>query len=135
MWQFDRLHTLMPHAIHPGNSLPQTVILLWRRMVYFAVFHYDSFFRQKRYLFNVINSFIHQWLYSPLLDIGPFFTFVIIFMRALGLLGRVISPSQGRYFFSFSFFNLHRGGWSPNWPFTGLLYLPRVIVRMENLVE
>jgi hypothetical protein len=33
------------------------------------------------------------------------------------------------------------GGWSPNWvhsarrPFTGLLYLPRVIERMENLVE
>jgi hypothetical protein len=33
------------------------------------------------------------------------------------------------------------GGWSPNWvhlarrPLTGLLYLPRVIVRMENLVE
>jgi hypothetical protein len=38
-------------------------------------------------------------------------------------------------------FNLHNGGWSPNWvhsarrPLTGLLYLPRVIVRMENLVE
>jgi DNA-directed RNA polymerase len=37
--------------------------------------------------------------------------------------------------------NLHSGGWSPNWvhsahrPFTGLLYLPRVIVRMEKLVE
>jgi hypothetical protein len=35
----------------------------------------------------------------------------------------------------------HSGGWSPNWvhsarrPFTGLLYLPRVIVRMENLME
>jgi hypothetical protein len=33
------------------------------------------------------------------------------------------------------------GGWSPNWvhsarrPLTGLLYLPRVIVRMEKLVE
>jgi hypothetical protein len=33
------------------------------------------------------------------------------------------------------------GGWSPNWvhsarqPFTGLLYLPQVIVRMENSVE
>jgi hypothetical protein len=33
------------------------------------------------------------------------------------------------------------GGWSPNWvhsarrPLTGLLYLPRVIVRMQNLVE
>jgi hypothetical protein len=40
-----------------------------------------------------------------------------------------------------AFFNLHTGGWSPNWvhstrrPLNGLLYLPRVIVRMENLVE
>jgi hypothetical protein len=39
------------------------------------------------------------------------------------------------------FFNLLCGGWSPNWvhsarrPLTGLLYLPRVIVRMVNLVE
>jgi hypothetical protein len=39
------------------------------------------------------------------------------------------------------FFKLHSGGWSPNWvhsarrPLTGLLYLPWVIVRMENLVE
>jgi hypothetical protein len=39
------------------------------------------------------------------------------------------------------FLNLHSGGWSPNWvhsarrPLTGLLYLPWVIVRMENLVE
>jgi hypothetical protein len=40
------------------------------------------------------------------------------------------------------FFNLHSEGWSPNWvhsarrPFIlALLYLPRVIVRMENLVE
>jgi hypothetical protein len=37
--------------------------------------------------------------------------------------------------------DLHSGGWSPNWvhsarrPLTGLLYLPRVIVRMEKLVE
>jgi hypothetical protein len=42
---------------------------------------------------------------------------------------------------NFFFLNLHSRGWSPNWvhsarrPFTGLLYLPRVIVRMENLVE
>jgi hypothetical protein len=41
----------------------------------------------------------------------------------------------GYYFSSF------RSMWSPNWvhsacrPLTGLLYLPRVIVRMENLVE
>jgi hypothetical protein len=47
------------------------------------------------------------------------------------------------YFFLFFIFfcNSHSGEWSPNWvysahrPFTGLLYLPRVIVRMQNLVE
>jgi hypothetical protein len=41
----------------------------------------------------------------------------------------------------YSFFNLHSGGWSLNWvhsarrPLTGLLYLPRVIVKMKNLME
>jgi hypothetical protein len=39
------------------------------------------------------------------------------------------------------FINSHSGGWSLNWvqsvrrPLIGLLYLPRVIVRMENLVK
>jgi hypothetical protein len=39
------------------------------------------------------------------------------------------------------FFNLRSGVWSPNWvhsarrPLTGLLYLPRMIVRMENSME
>jgi hypothetical protein len=39
------------------------------------------------------------------------------------------------------FFNSHSGGWSLNWvhsarrPLNGLLYLPRVIMMMENLVE
>jgi hypothetical protein len=39
------------------------------------------------------------------------------------------------------FLNSHNGGWSPNWvhsahrPLNGLLYLPRVIMMMENLVE
>jgi hypothetical protein len=43
--------------------------------------------------------------------------------------------------FTHFFFNLYSGGWSTNWvhwalrPLTGLLYLPRVIVRMENLME
>jgi hypothetical protein len=38
------------------------------------------------------------------------------------------------------FFNSHSGGWSPNWvhsarrPLNGLLYPPRVIMMMENLV-
>jgi hypothetical protein len=51
------------------------------------------------------------------------------YIKLLGLIRSII------------FFNLHSGGWSLNWvhsarrPLTGLLYLPRVIVRMENLVE
>jgi hypothetical protein len=42
---------------------------------------------------------------------------------------------------NYFFFNSHSGGWSPNWvhsarrPLNGLLYLPRVIMMMENLVE
>jgi hypothetical protein len=42
---------------------------------------------------------------------------------------------------NFHFFCLHSGGWSPYWvhsarrPLNGLLYLPRVIMMMENLVE
>jgi hypothetical protein len=42
-------------------------------------------------------SFIHQWLYSPLLGPGLFFSFVIFFTQLIGLLGRVVSPSPGRY--------------------------------------
>jgi hypothetical protein len=39
------------------------------------------------------------------------------------------------------FFYSHSGGWSPNWvhsarrPLNGLLYLPRVIMMIESLVE
>jgi hypothetical protein len=44
-----------------------------------------------------IHSFIHQWLYSSLLNPGLFFSFVILFTQSVGLLGRVMSPSQGRY--------------------------------------
>jgi hypothetical protein len=43
------------------------------------------------------HSFIHQWLYSPLLGTGLFFSFVIFFTQTVGLFGRVISTLQGRY--------------------------------------
>jgi hypothetical protein len=46
---------------------------------------------------HFIHSFIHEWLYSPLLGPGLFFSFVIFLTQTVGLLGRVISPSQGRY--------------------------------------
>jgi hypothetical protein len=46
---------------------------------------------------SFIHSFIHRWLCTPLLGPGFFFSFVIFFTQSVGLLGRVISPSQGRY--------------------------------------
>jgi hypothetical protein len=42
--------------------------------------------------------FIHRWLYSSLLGLGLFFSFVIFFStQTVELLGRVINPSQCRY--------------------------------------
>jgi hypothetical protein len=46
---------------------------------------------------SFIHSFIQQRLYSPLLGPGLFFSFVIFFTQTVGLLGWVISPSQGHY--------------------------------------
>jgi hypothetical protein len=45
-------------------------------------------------------SVIYQWFYSPLLGPGLFFSFVIFFTQSVGLLGRVFSPSQGRYLYT-----------------------------------
>jgi hypothetical protein len=39
---------------------------------------------------------IYLWLYSPLLDLGRLFSF-LIFLQSVGLFGWGISPSQGRY--------------------------------------
>jgi hypothetical protein len=49
------------------------------------------------FIHSFVRSFIREWIYSPLLDPGLFFSFVIFFTQTVGLLGRVISPSQGRY--------------------------------------
>jgi hypothetical protein len=47
--------------------------------------------------FSYSFRFIHQLLYSPLLGPGLFFSSVIFSTQTVGLLGRVINPSQGRY--------------------------------------
>jgi hypothetical protein len=45
-----------------------------------------------------IHSFIHSSItLHPSLGPGLFFSFVIMFTQSVGLLGRVIIPSQGRY--------------------------------------
>jgi hypothetical protein len=43
-----------------------------------------------------INCTVLLWLYSPSLDLGRFFSF-LIYTQSVGLLGRRISSSQGRY--------------------------------------
>jgi hypothetical protein len=54
---------------------------------------------------------------------------------------RIFSKSHTKHLKVFFFFNFNSGGGNPKWvhsarrPLTGLLYLPRMIVRMENLVE
>jgi hypothetical protein len=52
---------------------------------------------KSRYADVTAYGFSFQWLYSRLLGPGLFFSFVIIFTQTVGLLGRVISPSQGSY--------------------------------------
>jgi hypothetical protein len=49
------------------------------------------------FVHSFIHSFIHQWLYSPLLGPDLFFSSVMFSTQTVGLLGQVISPSQGRY--------------------------------------
>jgi hypothetical protein len=44
-----------------------------------------------------LSSVIHQWRYRPSLGPGLIFSFVIFFTQTVGLLGRVISPSQDLY--------------------------------------
>jgi hypothetical protein len=64
----------------------------------FNVYFFCHLFRpQKKSRAPTFSSFIHQWLYSPLLDLGHFISSLILFTQTVGFLGRVISPSQGRY--------------------------------------
>jgi hypothetical protein len=52
--------------------------------------------------FQIIHfSFIHSSMaLQPLLGLGLFFSSVIFFTQSIGLLGGVISPSQGRYLYT-----------------------------------
>jgi hypothetical protein len=57
-----------------------------------------STFRKQVDYFTTTHSFIIlEWFYNPLLGPGLFFSFIIFFTQSVGLLGRKISPSQGRY--------------------------------------
>jgi hypothetical protein len=74
------LISLLTFMIHHSISCTDPIELYWLTNV--------------KQLFHL---FIHQWFYSPLLGPGLFFNVVIIFTQTVGLLGRGISLSQGRY--------------------------------------
>jgi hypothetical protein len=44
-----------------------------------------------------VSSFIHQWFFRHFVGPWPIFQFPKLFTQSVGLLRRVISPSQGRY--------------------------------------
>jgi hypothetical protein len=56
----------------------------------------------------------------------------------MGISYGVLCESENKHLGLYKGLIAHSGGWSPNWvhsaprPFTVLLCLPRVIVRMEN---
>jgi hypothetical protein len=60
--------------------------------VFFIIFAKASVYL----LTSPLCLFICLWLYSPLLDLGRFFSF-LIYTHSVGLFGRGISPSQCRY--------------------------------------
>jgi hypothetical protein len=68
---------------------------------YYSHFHtkilHFSLVQSHTYPIGPTFSFIYQWLYSSLLGPCLSFSFVIFIIQLVGPLGRVISPSQGRY--------------------------------------
>jgi hypothetical protein len=46
---------------------------------------------------STLDNIFFQWLFQPFQGPNLLFSSVIIFLQTAGLLGRVISPSQGRY--------------------------------------
>jgi hypothetical protein len=69
------------------HSCPN-ILLSSQNVVSYSIRRWNSIF---------IHSFIHQWLYSPMLGPGLFLNLIIFFAQTVGLLGRGISPPQGRY--------------------------------------
>jgi hypothetical protein len=66
----------------------------WRKYIVFKIMSISDMPSRTG---NSFHSFIHQWLYSPSLGPGLFFSFVIFLTKTIGLLGLRISLSQGHY--------------------------------------
>jgi hypothetical protein len=49
------------------------------------------------FFMHILQSFFFRWLSQPIQSPSLLFSSLIIFSQTVGLLGRVISQSQGRY--------------------------------------
>jgi hypothetical protein len=90
-------------ALQPSDRLPQRAMSVWQGLRVPHDYYSSGNLQRapkhhlKRLRFARDIQFIHLWLYSLLLDLGLFFSFLIFFTQSVGLLGGLISPSQGRY--------------------------------------
>jgi hypothetical protein len=94
-WDFQRLQKKQTNA---GIYLMQKAITTWRH----GGSNHKVLIRQYVYSFHLILSFIHSFIHSSIdlqsfIGPRPLLRFRNLFTQTVGLLGRVISPSQSRY--------------------------------------
>jgi hypothetical protein len=107
----------------------------------FPIFRYSSvfYFLECRTM-DKVQMPSNSECYTPLSELFRIYQLVQLESYVITMLDMLVASFLLVICLS-SFFYLHSGGWSPHWvhsarrPLTGLSYLPRVIVRMENLVE
>jgi hypothetical protein len=79
----------------PSNKFTLKRILFF--ILYYSYISNVNSHHQVRYInYSKIYLSLYIWFYSPLLDLGRFFSF-LIYTQSVGLLGGGISQSQGRY--------------------------------------
>jgi hypothetical protein len=87
---------LITRNCFPGHVSFWGLFYNYQILFHFCPFEYTRFTASSSSHF-LFSFFIHQWFYNPLLVPGLFFSCVIFFTQPVGLLGRMISSSQGRY--------------------------------------
>jgi hypothetical protein len=97
--QLKKIHLIGPRTCDflACSIVPQPVMLLRAPdTVIICALNISIHFSFRVHVYALIlHIYIHQCLYSPLLGLGLFSSFIIFFTQMVGLLGRVISPSQG----------------------------------------
>jgi hypothetical protein len=91
-WRFFILVPLLTARVRKNHSICSTSFSLQRTN---ADEYVELWVRP-----TICHDFFFQWLYSPFLGPGLIFQFLDLFTQTVGLLGRVISQSQGLYLYT-----------------------------------